>query len=98
VKVSQLVPSTQVASPVAETPPAAVPFHEIGAEAGMIVPEAGLAAPKRKTDTTQSKLRTVKTVKIVQRRFPVIMCLLSIAPAKGRCSLKIGCRKAGSRT
>src|SRR3954462_5248929 len=49
VKVSQFTPSTQVTSPVAETPPAAVPSHASGGELVDIAPEVGFAAPLLKT-------------------------------------------------
>jgi hypothetical protein len=81
VKVSQLMfsagpVSTQVLSS-AETAPTAVPCHSKGNDAGDIVPELGLAAFKCKTDTTQAKLRTVKTTNKVQR-FLFIMGIPSL--------------------
>src|SRR5688572_5134255 len=50
VNVSQLTPSTHVASPF-EVPPTAVPSHITGGDAGEIVPAPGLAARERKNET-----------------------------------------------
>src|SRR3954452_24254807 len=58
VKVSQFTPSTQVISPVAETPPAAVPSHASGGEPVEIVPEVGLAARLLKTAKPQASAAT----------------------------------------
>ncbi len=44
VKMSQFVPSTQVASPSGEPPPSAVPFHVTGELDGFNMPEEGADA------------------------------------------------------
>jgi hypothetical protein len=48
-------------------PPAAVPSHVTGVDAGAIVPEVGLAAPSRTTATKQTKLNPSKKLQTTTR-------------------------------
>src|SRR5688500_13856505 len=81
VNVSQLTPSTHVASPF-EVPPTAVPSHINGGDAGEIVPLPGLAARERRTetkinpDTSAIPGNNQNNRVLLRRNFSNIPCLL----------------------